>query len=364
MDSRERVFTALHHKEPDRVPRFNWFSPSVSRRLREILSIPHDSPRDLDILFGHDWIVEFVGVTSPWVTQVIDPTAVKEDGFVFKDAWGIQYKVVREKSGGVYPTIVHNPLAEADDLAGYTFPSVTSHVDFNSIKQVIKKYKNDFPIIGAVPSSVFEGAWFLRGFEKFLQDMIVFPDFAGELMDGVMNFNLAVALKAVELGVDIIWLGDDVGIQDSMLMAPELWRKHLKPRYAKMFQALKNANNSLYIAFHTDGYIEPIIPDFIEIGLDILNSLQPDCNNLESIKKRYGTHLSFWGAIDVQHVLPFGSTKEVVEEVKQRLKQLARGGGFLICASNEIEPSERVVDNIFTYYWALEKYGKYPLCIP
>jgi hypothetical protein len=170
-------------------------------------------------------------------------------------------------------------------------------------------------------------------------------------------------LKAVELGADIIWLGDDVGTQDNMLIAPELWRKHLKPRYAKIFKRLKEANKNVYIAFHTDGYVEPIIPDFIEIGLDILNSLQPDCNDLASIKKKYGMHLSFWGAVDVQHVLPFGSAKDVIDEVKARLRQLARGGGFLICASNEIEPSARVIDNIFTYYWALEKFGRYPLCI-
>jgi uroporphyrinogen decarboxylase len=361
MNARERVFTALNHEEPDRLPRFNWFSPKVGRELRRILGIPDTDPRQLDVELGHDWVVDFVGVTSPWVSQVNDPLLVPRDGAIFQDAWGITYKGLREDDGGSYPAIIRNPLAEAKDLSGYTFPTVQKDVNLENFKSVVRRYGKDFPIVGAVPSTVFEGSWFLRGLDQFLQDMLINRDFAEQIMDGVMAFNTEAALQTVSLGADIVWLGDDVGVQSAMLISPQLWRECLKPRYAHIIGELKSRNKNVIVAFHTDGYIEPIIEDFIDIGLDILNSLQPDSNDLASIKKRYGRNLCFWGGVDVQHAIPFGTAEEVVREVRLRIEQMGAGGGFVICSSNGIEPSPRVVDNIFTYYWALEKYGKYPL---
>jgi uroporphyrinogen decarboxylase len=363
MTARERVFTALAHEEPDRIPRFNWFAPRVSSDLRRILSVPDTSPRQLDVELGHDWMVDFLGVISPWVTQVTNPALVPADEAVFHDAWGIQYRGRRDAEGGSYPAIILHPLASATDLCGYTFPSLERDVDFEPFRQLRRQYGAEYPIVGAVTSTVFEGSWFLRGFDQFLLDLMENPDLAGQIMDGVAAFNTAVALKAVKEGADIIWLGDDVGIQHSMLISAECWRTSLKPRYARIIQALKEAKPDIYVAYHSDGHVEPIIDDFVEIGLDILNSLQPDSNDLSAIKKRYGNKLSFWGSVDVQHALPFGSAREVVDEVRLRIEQLAAHGGFIMCSSNAIEPSPRAVDNLFTYYWALEKYGKYPTAL-
>jgi uroporphyrinogen decarboxylase len=364
MNARERVFTTLSHEEPDRIPRFNWFAPGVSRELRRILSIPDSSPRQLDVELGHDWMVDFLGVISPWVTQINNPALVPENEARFADAWGILYRGRLEADGGSYPAIIKNPLADATDLSGYTFPSPEKDVDLAPFRGLIARYGKEYPIVGAVTSTVFEGSWYLRGFDQFLLDLLENPDFAEQIMDGVAAFSKAVALQAVDAGADVIWLGDDVGIQHTMLMSRETWQKYLKPRYAEIIRALKEAKPDVYVAFHSDGYIEPIIDDFVEIGLDILNSLQPDSNDLAAIKKRYGRNLSFWGSVDVQHALPFGSAREVVREVRLRIEQLAAHGGFIMCSSNAIEPSPRVVDNIFTYYWALDKYGRYPITSP
>lgn len=363
MTPRERVFTALAHQEPDRIPKFNWFAPRVSSDLRKILSIPDTNPRQLDVELGHDWMVDFLGVISPWVTQVTNPALVPEDEAVFSDAWGIQYRGRQDADGGSYPAIIAHPLATATDLSGYSFPSVENDVDLEPFRRLHEQFAGEYPIVAAVTSTVFEGSWFLRGFDQFLLDLTENPAFAGQIMDGVLAFNTAVALKAVEAGADIIWLGDDVGIQHSLLISPESWRALLKPRYAQIISALKKARRGVYVAYHSDGYVEPIIDDFVEIGLDILNSLQPDSNDLSAIKRRYGNKLSFWGSVDVQHALPFGSAWEVVREVRLRIEQLAAHGGFIMCSSNAIEPSPRVVDNLFTYYWALEKYGKYPITL-
>jgi uroporphyrinogen decarboxylase len=361
VNARERVFTALDHDEPDRIPRFNWFAPAVSKELRTILGISDDDPRQLDVELGHDWVVGFAGVTSPWVSQVNDPSLVPADGVCFQDAWGISYKGLREGNGGSYPTIVANPLAGAKDLSGYTFPTIDKDVNLEGFRLLVEKYGKDYPIVGAVPSTIFEGSWFLRGFDQFLEDILVNRDFAEQIMNGVMELNMAVAIQTVRLGADIVWLGDDVGIQNAMLISPEMWRQYLKPRYAQIIRELKRVNKNVFVAYHTDGYVEPIVEDLVEIGLDILNSLQPDSNNLAALKMRYGRNLCFWGGVDVQHALPFGNTAEVVREVRLRISQLAERGGFIMCSSNGIEPSPRVIQNLFTYYWALEKYGAYPL---
>ncbi|MCL4417524.1 MAG: hypothetical protein M1365_12670 [Actinobacteria bacterium] len=361
MDSRERVFTALSHKQPDRIPRFNWFAPDVSNKLRDTLGLKKDNPRLLDFEFDHDWIVEFVGITSPWVTQIYTPDNLPQDGIFLKDAWGIGYKGFIDKTGGSYPSINFHPLAKSADFSNYAFPTVQKDVDFVPLKKIIHEYKKNYPIVSATPSTIFETSWYLRGFENFLSDLVINQDFAEELMDRVMQINLEITRKAVESGADIIWLGDDVGMETGMIISPQIWRKYLKPRYAKIISALKKINKDIFIAYHSDGAIEPVIPDFVEIGLDILNSLQPNCNDLGIIKKKFGSRLSFWGGVDVQHAIPFGKPEEVVGEVKTRISQLGQDGGFIMCASNGIEPSERIIENIFIYYWALEKYGKYPL---
>ncbi|MFQ6067345.1 MAG: uroporphyrinogen decarboxylase family protein, partial [bacterium] len=162
------------------------------------------------------------------------------------------------------------------------------------------------------------------------------------------------------LGVDIIWIGDDVGMQDRMLMAPELWREFLKPRYGLIFEEFRRVNPEIKTAFHTDGYVEPVIPDFIEIGLDILNPVQPKSMDPAKLKKLYGDRLTFWGTVDIQEVLPFGTPSRVEEEVKLRLKTVGRGGGLIISPAHNIQPDVSI-NNILAFYHAARKYGRYPL---
>ena len=141
-----------------------------------------------------------------------------------------------------------------------------------------------------------------------------------------------------------------------MIIPPEKFRKYIKPRYAKIIQEVKKKTKDIKIAFHSDGYIEPIIPDFIEIGVDILNPMQP-VNNLKMVKKIYGKNLVLWGGIDTQHILNT-DYKRIIKEVREKLEILAPGGGY-ISGANSIEYCDRLFDNIFTYYWALYSYGKY-----
>jgi uroporphyrinogen-III decarboxylase len=191
--------------------------------------------------------------------------------------------------------------------------------------------------VGVTVTTIFETAWALRGYERILMDLVLNPDLVEELLDIPYKYHLVAAERLVKLGVDMIWLGDDVGTQDRMLFSPETWRRFLRPRMAELISRLKNLNPSLKIAYHSDGEISPIIPDLIEIGIDVLNPIQPASMSPEELKRKYGESLCFWGTIDEQHTLPFGSPQDVKNEVLDRLKTVGRNGGLILGPTHHVQ---------------------------
>ena len=162
-----------------------------------------------------------------------------------------------------------------------------------------------------------------------MTDLVTNPELAECILDIPYQYHLAAARKLVEMGVDMIWTGDDVGTQRAMLMSPRMWRRFLKPRMATFIATLKAINPQVKVAYHTDGTAWPIIPDLIEIGLDILNPVQPACMDPAELKRQYGQNLCFWGSIDEQHTLPFGTSQDVADEVLLRLRTIGRDGGLI-----------------------------------
>jgi uroporphyrinogen decarboxylase len=158
----------------------------------------------------------------------------------------------------------------------------------------------------------------------------------------------------------VLWLGDDFGTQRAMLISPRMWREFIKERYARLIATFKRRNAALKIAYHSDGYIEPIIPDLIEIGLDILNPVQPLAMNPAHIKRKYGQKLAFWGTVDVQHTFPFGSPGDIAREVMDRLQTVAPGGGLILCSAHRVQPGTSLA-NVKTYYQVAREYGQYPI---
>jgi len=150
------------------------------------------------------------------------------------------------------------------------------------------------------------------------------------------------------MGVDMIWIGDDVGAQNSMLMSPKMWRKFLKPRMANFISELKAINPQVKVAYHTDGQVYPIIPDLVEIGLDVLNPVQPASMDPLKLKQEYGDKLCFWGSIDEQYTLPFGSPADVQNEVLTRLKTLGKNGGLILGPTHHVQ-----LDTSLENFWAM-----------
>ena len=149
-------------------------------------------------------------------------------------------------------------------------------------------------------------------------------------------------------------------MQEQMIISPAIFREFFKPRYAKLYSKWKSINPQLKIAHHSDGNIYPIIGDFVEIGLDILNPVQPKSMDPARLKRDFGKQLTLWGGVDVQQVLPFGTVEDVVSEVKLRLRNMGKGGGMILGPSHAVQP-ETPLENILAFYETAKTAGRYPL---
>ena len=233
--------------------------------------------------------------------------------------------------------MARHPLADDQAISCYQPPDPNRPELYVDAAQVIRDFKDEYWIVGVTVTTVFETAWALRGLEQMLIDMVVDPDLADQVLDIPYQYHLAAAKRLVEMGVDMIWIGDDVGSQHEMLISPRMWRKFFKWRMADMIQELKAINPDLKVAYHSDGDIRRIIPDLIEIGLDVLNPIQPACMDPAEIKTQYGDRLCFWGTIDEQQTLPFGSPEDVRAEVLERLRTVGQGGGLILAPTHHVQ---------------------------
>jgi uroporphyrinogen decarboxylase len=199
-----------------------------------------------------------------------------------------------------------------------------------------------------VGGTVFWPAYKLRGMEQLLCDMISSPGYAAILFDRVTAITTEMAEAVTGAGADILWLADDFGTQRDLMMSPDMWRDWFKGRLARVVQAAKAKNPGILAALHSDGKIDPIIPDLIDIGIDILNPLQPECMDGGEIKRRFGDRLSFWGGIGTQTTMPFGSPEEVRRAVRSLIRGVGAGGGLLTAPTHVVEP-EVPWDNILAF---------------
>jgi uroporphyrinogen-III decarboxylase len=169
-----------------------------------------------------------------------------------------------------------------------------------------------------------------------------------------MTINIAIGQALIQLGADMIWAGDDFGGQNGMIIAPETWRQRFKPRIKFMFESFRKINPNIKIAWHSCGSILPIIPDFIDIGLDILNPIQPLAKDMDYrlLKERFGRDLIFFGGIDVQQLLPFGTPEQIKEAVRERIKILGANGGYIVGPAHNIQ-DDTPIENVLAFFDAV-----------
>jgi uroporphyrinogen decarboxylase len=350
MKPRDRVLMALHHEEPDRCPMQVSFTPEFANRLRKEMNLggeklhnPHGGGNtyELERALGEDLLLTSVG----WANSYY------QDAKNYVDEWGIGWKSAEYTTPfgvGTYTEICGHPLADDRSIAGYKAPDPNRPDLYAEAEWVLRTFKDEFFIVGVTVTTVFETAWALRGYERMLSDFALKPEIADQLLDIPYQYHLAAAKKLTHMGVDMIWLGDDVGAQNSMLISPKMWRRFFKQRMADFIAELKAINPQVKVAYHSDGNIYPIIPDLIEIGLDVLNPVQPASMDPARLKQEYGDKLCFWGSVDEQHTLPFGSPADVHNEILTRLKTLGKNGGLILGPTHHVQ-----LDTPIENFWAM-----------
>jgi uroporphyrinogen decarboxylase len=279
MKHRDRVLTALHHEAPDRCPMQISFTPEFADRLNADLQLkgqkvhnPHGGGNTyaLEIALDEDMLQTSVGWANSYYLST-EP---------YTDEWGVSWRsqpYTTPYGVGYYTEMTRHPLAEAQALTRYVAPDPHRPELYEEAARVIAQHKAEYWIAGVTVTTIFETAWALRGYEQLLMDFVQQPDLADQILDIPYQYHLTAAKKLTEMGVDMIWIGDDVGMQTGMLLSPKVWRKFFKPRMANFIASLKAINPDVKVAYHTDGKVVAIIPDLIEIGLDVLNPVQPAC---------------------------------------------------------------------------------------
>jgi uroporphyrinogen decarboxylase len=195
---------------------------------------------------------------------------------------------------------------------------------------------------------IFERAWFLMGYEEFLMGIASGSKSVSMLLEKILEYKLAVARKTIQLGFEIGHTGDDFGGQTGLMFSRDMWRKHFKPLYTRLWRVYKDAG--LPLMHHSCGNVTDILGDFIDLGLDVIEPVQ-NVMDFPRMKKEFGKQLTFWGGIGTQTVLPFGSPDEVRRETKTVIETLGRGGGLIIAPDQEIMadvPPENVVAYVET----------------
>jgi uroporphyrinogen decarboxylase len=269
------------------------------------------------------------------------------------------------RQGPVYMEVVPPaPMSHfqtASDVEDYEFPDPLAEGRFDDAATYIDDYKGDYFIIGDMELTMFDLMHLCVGMEKLLIDMATGAPYVEPLIEKAKDFSLAIGRKLVSMGVDGIWAGDDFGGQQGMLISPRMWRRYFKERYREIYSELKHLNPDVIVMQHCDGAVAPIIGDWIEVGLEVFNPVQPNVpgHEPEELKARFGHQLSFWGAIDQQKLLPFGAPREIEADAKAKIDVLGKGGGYMVAPAHIIQ-ADTPPEHVEAFINAVMKHGAYP----
>lgn len=365
----------MNHQEPDRVPiDFGRHVGSIHREAYlKLQGYLKDCPLEnqdkiLDRMAQNivldESLLEQFGVDFRWLTP--NWVSVKElSPDSYQDMWGIVWKF----TGGMY-SLIRSPLKEAtrSDLERYPWPN-PHHPDlFKELKEQAKNlFETTDYVVGcdSIKGGIFTTALQMRGYEQFLMDLAIDVEFAETLLDKILwlyQEMWAEYLKAVGRYVQIAYFTDDIGTQTSLMISPKTFRALIKPRLQRLIAHVKGLADVKFM-FHTDGVVLPVIEDLIEIGVDILNPIQTSVEGLDRtdlLKERYGDRLCFHGAIDVQQILPKGTTETLRSEVAKRMCDLGKGGGYILAPCHNIGHDVHPA-NVVTLFEAAQELGRYPL---
>lgn len=354
MTNRENFLSLLRRRGFERVPVEFSLCPHLVEVCKEKL--------------GVDDYVEYFGM--PWRNvedlRLLDHDVEKYRKYYEKkplaegadiDLFGVGH----EKSpNSMHMTYMRHPMElfnSVEEIESYPFPDYASADGSHQAEQVRRIKEQDLIALGNMQTTIWESAWYMRSMEELFCDMMAEDEMAEVLLDKVTELSLIRAKAYVKAGVDVLFLGDDIGMQHTIMMSEELYCTWLKPRLKKIIDEVKKINPEVIVFYHSCGFVEPLIPHLIEAGIDVLNPIQSECMDFEEIYRKYGDKISFHGTIGTQTVMPHGTPKEVKETVWRNLDIAGDKGGLFVAPTHLLEP-EVPFENILAYVEACQTYKK------
>jgi uroporphyrinogen decarboxylase len=319
MKPRDIVLESIHHRHPPEVPYTLAFEDDTDLRLDEYYG-------------GSSWrerIVPYIVGVSVVDTDPRTPV----DEIRYQDAYGGVWRTDRR------PWHLEKPALDKPSFDGFDFPTPQRFMRpglVEQAKQVIEDNPDSF-IMGNLGWGLFERSWIMRGFENFLLDVSINPDFVEESLDRMMNLYLELVDITCQLPVDGILFGDDWGEQRGVILGPKRWRQLLKPRWARIYERVHMHGKIVF--HHSCGSVADIMPDIIEIGMDFLESAQPEAAGMNpyELKKKWGDQIGFWGCLGSQSVIPFGTPEQIKAEIRLLRKEMGRNGGYIMAPAKPLQ---------------------------
>jgi uroporphyrinogen decarboxylase len=321
MTRKERMWRALNYEAVDRIPTQINYTAGMGQKMAAHFGI---AAAELPEFLGNHMIR----------VDLNYPGRLSDDGKVKFDWWGVGFDTKEE---GYFAAV--SPLKENRDLDNYPWPDPQDPQLLLAAEQSIKVNGDSYFVTPNLGFVLFERAWTLRGFEEFFLDLATDPGFANDLLDCITEIQLALIQRYLDLGVDGGYFGDDYGAQKNLLFSPRMWRHFIKPRLAQLFAPFRE--RGLPVLMHSDGQIQKILPDLVEIGLTALNPVQPEVIDHAWLHQNFKGDLAFYGGISTQTVLPYGTPDEVQKAVANCAAKLAPEGTGLLIA-----PSHRMMSDI------------------
>lgn len=366
MNSRERVLRALKVKEgmPDRIPiQFDLcrqlqdhFGKELGIESNYTKSIFEDvtyriSGNEIRLAMGSDVVIVGPSERADFVSKEF------EDG-----TWLNEYNM-RMKQGDIYVEVTEYPLGNAktkEDIDAFEWMDPSDPTRYIDVEKYVKKYKDDYVVIGDIEVTILSLAQQLVGMEKLLLDMAMQEEYVEYLFEKCGEFQTKLGLELIKRGVDAIWVGDDFGSQTSLLFSPQMFRDMLKPYYTRMLDTFKEANPDIICILHCDGAVSALLDDIRKIGFAVFNPVQPGVpgHSAQEIKEGFGDKFAFWGAIDQQYLLPMGSNEELEADIKEKCGVIGMGGGYMISPAH-IMQSDISPERVWKFIKLCKKYGEY-----
>ncbi|MCO6452889.1 MAG: hypothetical protein J5I90_19050 [Caldilineales bacterium] len=380
MNSRERLLMSLNHQEPDRVPIdlggiVTGITKGANASLKAHLNIESADPvidRIQQLAAPSDLLLDRLHVDTRYLflsaSRDWSDIALTDD--TYQDEFGVVRKAAISPLDGdvLYYDFIDHPLKNAEtvsDIARFNWPNPHDPARFAGLEEKAKALyeQTDYGVMVNLIGSIFEFSWYLRGYINFFEDMLLRPEMATALLDGMLEFQMALMGETLErIGpyLSVVMTGSDLGTQRGPAMSPETYKSLIWPRYRKFWDMIKSKTNAK-LFYHSCGSILPMIPLLIDGGVDVIHPVQPlavGMGERKKLKREFGDKLAFWGGFDQQDVLPFGNPARVRDEAKRLLDEFMPGGGFVFAAGHNIQ-ADVPPENIIALFDTVYEYGRY-----